>query len=338
MEGLLQKLQLPSHLILSKKWKVVSLSLILFFAAWLSPSAKQPSLPPSFVGEDISAILAAMPKADKDALNYFFQELIQNDCFGYVLLGEKPLALSTISLTVNPFACLWESLPDKEYVPLLHERFLVYLQEVFSPSRIKLKKGYEIWRKYEKPFKSQKFSFLYEISETAVHKNVHIYLVNKKNFIKTANENKKDFEFVLNKKISECDLLREAKKRPLFEILQRHHGLFGILLGYGRNNALSFQKMSLLSSEEQVSRFCEKIGFYNFWTEEETKEFCHRMHASADWIPLPNFRAISTSKETQLLRRSYLKSREDILNCYRDRDFLKTTLELLTASEKLHSL
>ncbi|MBX9743697.1 MAG: hypothetical protein K2X08_00620, partial [Chlamydiales bacterium] len=299
----------------------------------LSLSVKQPSLPSSFVRENISVILTKMPKADKDALNYFFQELIQNDCFGYVLLGEKPLALSTISLTVNPFACLWESLPDKEYAPFLHERFLVYLQEVFLPSRIKLKKGYETWRKYEKFLNLQNFSFLYEISETDVYKNVHIYLANNEKFNKTIKENKKYFELILNKKISECDLLQDAKKKSLFEILQRHHGLFGILLGYGRNNAFSFQKMSQLSSEEQISRFCEKIGFHNFWTEEETRKYCYRIHAPADWISLPNFRAISTSKETQHLRRSYLKSRQDIINRYKDGDFLKTTLELLTASK-----
>lgn len=305
-----------------KHWVGVFLCFFLLFGFFFLK--KNTPLPNSFVGESPSKILSVMPDSDRDSLSYFFQELIIWGNFGYVLFGEKPMALDVIENEVNPFADLIQ--------------FKLYI----SPRRIKFVNGFKTWKKYEKFFPTFRFVFLYEKDN---RNNNQIILINKAAFIQQVENHIEDFEVVLNRSISGEELLNEGLCKPLIaEVLKNHDGLIGIVLGYGRNNSFLFHQRSQLSSEEDMKIFCDKHQFKSAWTDEEFEDY-RKKFESISWvsshitgshmgnmelIALPGFGAVFHSSETQLLRQNYLNTRQFIIDHYKGKDFLETTLNALT--------
>lgn len=285
---------------------------------------KNTDLPNSCAGESILKILKAMPDSDRNSLSYFFRELIIWGNFGYVLFGEKPMALDVIESNINPFADLTQ--------------FKLYI----SPRRIKFINGFKTWKKYEKFFPTSRFVFLYDKDN---RNNDQIVLINKAAFIQQIENHIKDFEMVLNQNVSGEKLLNESLHKPLIsQVLKNHDGLIGIMLGYGRNNSFLFHQKSQLSSEEDMINFCEKHQLKSAWTDEEFEDYRKKFEsvswissyitgshlANIELIALPGFGAVFNSSETQLLRQKYLNTRQFIINHYKNKDFLEVTLKALT--------
>lgn len=302
----------------------------------------------SFVGKDVFTILTAMPKKDRVKLEYFFRELLQEDYFGFVLLGQKPMAIGSTLTKVNPFTCLWEKPSTRVgvancFIPPLNQRFMFYFHEAISSNRIKFNRAYETWKKYEIFFPMKRFSILYENLYRDGCKNLSIVLINKKTFTQIVNDHIDDFKKVLNREVNMEKLLKET------DVLLNHDGLLGILLGYGRENALWFYQNNNLFSEKERAEFYEKfhpkIAFTeelgSLWTEEELQNLSKQrisngaIHSpNLDYVSLPTFRADFSSSETQALRENYLKTQQKIVEYYKDKDFLQTTLELLTSTSE----
>lgn len=264
-----------------------------------------------------------MPNSDKERLEYFFRESIGWGCFGYALLGQKPMALDIVEKT--SFAS-----------------FSTF-KHAISPRRIKYMKGFETWKKYEKFFPMSRFTFLYEKDE---RDNVLILLINKKSFIQKVRQHAQDFKTILKRETNGETLLEEGARKPLLSsVFMNHEALIGIMLGYGKDNAYFFHQRSQLGSDKEKIEFCEKFQLDSAWTDEEFEEF-RKKFASVGWISsyitgshlndleliaLPGFLAVFASPETQDLRREYLETKKAIIEYYKDKDFLETTLKLLTS-------
>jgi len=161
-----------------------------------------------------------------------------------------------------------------------------------------------------------------------------VAIVNKKAFIQMVQQYHQDFQIILNRKIYGEDLLAEGKSTSfLSHVLMNHDGLIGILLGYGRDNALWYHQKYRLHSAQERAEFCEKfdLGFRltdelgSVWSDEEYAKF------REEWPYLPSFRADPTSLEAKHLRKQYLETREVIRQYYAGKDFLEATLKLLTS-------
>jgi hypothetical protein len=125
----------------------------------------------------------------------------------------------------------------------------------------------------------------------------------------------------------------EAQRKPfLNQILKNHDGLIGTLLGYGRNNAWAFHEksknmQSFIDEKEQLrmKTFCQQQGSWKFFTGSFCRDF--------SYLPLPGFAADFNDPETKTLKNTYSKSRNKILDSYREKDFLEVTLHLLCESK-----
>jgi len=289
---------------------------------------KQPVLSDSYIGKDISSILAIMPKEDREKLDFFFREYFNDDCFKYVLLGEKPMALGVLVKKINPFTCLWDKEIEKAnennlYKPKIHEKFLYYLQVAMSKSRLKSIRCYETWKKYEKFFPMSQFTFLYKNKRHLGMDRLMIALVNNRAFTQKMEQHLEDFKAVFHHEMSGKNFLCNPQ---FFEVLMNHDGLFGTMLGFGRDNAFLFYQRANLKSNQEREAFCEHHHFDFVWNGEEVAGFRQQS------IYPPCFMGNITSAETQSLRKQYLETTQTIIECYKDKDFLETTLRLLTAS------
>jgi hypothetical protein len=155
------------------------------------PISREPPLS-SYEGKGVLQILELMPQKDKKRLEYFFRECIACDAMGFVIFGDKPMALSG---------------KDKKISPLNSLSSFVY---TMSPRRIRSKNGFDTWKKYEKFFPMKRFVFLYE--ETDFEENS--LFINKKSFLQKVEQHANDFKTVLKRNATGEELLREGLNRP----------------------------------------------------------------------------------------------------------------------------
>ncbi len=278
----------------------------------------------AYEGKSIEEILRIMPNKDKKRLEYFFRNAIDWDAMGYVLFGNKPMAyLEGFQKKLSPF----KSIPSFCYA--------------LSPRRIQAENGFKTWKKYETLFPMTRFIFLYEETDS----DVMGLFINKDAFNQKVRECADDFKIILQKDVSGEQLLAEAHQTPLLSrVLQNHDVLMGILFGFGRENAYAFYQRSLLRSREQKREFRETFRFGDPWKKEF--EELNKKWDSINWvsryitgdhlknlelITYPGFLALLESDETQQLKEDYVNTRKKIIDYYQDKDFLESTLRMLTS-------
>jgi hypothetical protein len=240
-------------------------------------------------------------KKEKNHLEYFFRNLIIYDCGGYTLLGDKPV---TFDYMIKPIF-KWD---------------IYYLWNAFLPSNLRKHNAWETFQKYQQFICGD--NILIWVESSPWNSNVQfIMMANKKEISRIIDENKQDFQSFV---------LEDVKIKPLFkEILHSDEGLIGTVLGYGRDNSMLFREnRALLSkrgifSDEMDRLFENKKAILNFtfgWPEVPMDEI----------LLYPMFKVKMDSEETEILRSKYLKIRNEILEHYREKDFLEATLQLLS--------
>jgi hypothetical protein len=149
---------------------------------------------------------------EKKFLHHLCAELLYNSTMGYTLFGDKP-----ISLTSN----LYAPTMDRNYFFL--NLILPFIKE------------------YKKSLSSPNFCVIVEEEP----EREFIYLVNKKAFRDMVQKNIDVFQNILGKDITAESLLDSViQKHSLKLPLRENEALFGILFGFGRQNALNYERRS----------------------------------------------------------------------------------------------
>jgi hypothetical protein len=243
-------------------------------------------------------------------LDAFFKSSAFTD-LSYVLFGHKPFSFITYC-NPNARAIPFDSISIKD---------------------LKVRKGLEIFEKYQLSSLSNDFFFrIYKESEDAM-----VILLNKNRFLKVIDKNKKDFESILGNHITSKELLTKIIETDnLEECINNHVALFGILLGYGRNNAWLFhQKIALKPKLNEFNLSLKKQNSLENELEEINKKmgpFSDRFESQqpfATKLFLPGFMADANDWETKKLKKKYTKDRKKIAELQTRSDFSKIVLERL---------
>jgi hypothetical protein len=174
--------------------------------------------------KDPREILKTMSIQQRTFLRCLCKEILYNSTMGYTLFGDKPI--SVISdfhrpESVRRYFFLRLSLPFiRKYNSLLNtHNFAVILDQDFS--------------------------------------GPCLYLVNKRAFINAVQNNITLFRDVLGKNVTPEQLLSVVieMKTPFEETLKGSHALFGVLFGYGIENALLFERRYLLEQVQERHAF-----------------------------------------------------------------------------------
>ncbi len=281
---------------------VVLCVLFVAFFSWQYIKTRETSL--QFLDQHGTAHTLTLPVKDKEKLFSLMQKLFAEDTFAYTILGSKPISWVTYQ---NP-------LPFADWTSFYNS---------FSKHNRILRSGWKTWEKYRHLFPS---AHLWVESPECHPGSVSILIVNEDQFNVVIKNNKKDFQDVLRREIVDgFQLLKEAKNHSLMnEVLEGHQALMGIALGYGRDNSWKF----LEGCKKRVP-----IGWV--WGEENdpfpeelppgiTLTEFYLSHCSC-----PSFAGDSNSKESRVLKKNYLLTKQRVINYYKDKDFLEATLSLL---------
>lgn len=255
-------------------------------------------------------------------LGLLFRQLVFENDFGYTLFGEKPISLAGyfIQQPVNNI--------------------------IFGHSeRIPLARLWQTWSKYHHEFEGDNFLVLNEPDPSSEEMRI-ITLINKKCFIAKVNEHQELFMKELGEEVTGEALLKRVStgNATLFEVLHKNEQLYGILLGYGKDNAWVFQRrydlLKALSHYQECTplnfslRFPKRSSDFNsleeefsYW-EQRTGSFawpCYWSH-----IRPPSFVALNNTPETLELQKKYRETQRKLVDLYSKQDFLKTTLRQLS--------
>ncbi len=274
------------------------------FLGWQYSQMKETAL--QYLDQHGTAHTLSLPVKDRKRLFSLMQKLFAEDSFAYTILGSKPISWASYH---NPFPFTdWRE-----------------FRNAFSKYNREMRAGWKTWEKYNHLFPSANF---WAEAPKCYPGSISILIVNEEQFNAVVNNNKQDFQDVLDREIVDgVQLLNEAKNRSLMnEVLKGHQALLGIVLGYGRDNSWGF----LTSCEKR-----DPLG----WVWDETNE--HRpgeirfrfggrnTEECLDLESCPSFAGHPHSTESMTLKRDYLLTKQKVIDYYKGKDFLEATLSLL---------
>lgn len=267
---------------------------------------------------NISQRLSKIPQEDRFFLEYFFRFVLSKEPFSYVLFGDKPIATASIPLE-KKFS--WHWMPSFEKT---------------RPKKSILKKGWEVWQKYENLFPSS--NYIIRGISNGNDEILTILLINKRNFLKSFEAHFEVFANIFGPNITGLELLKKFTMENPFDEKARKHdtATLGILYGFGKHNALLFQRRNEIK-ERRGQR--TTIKTQNFSKDKELKNLNQHLQYFGDPRPndellfmlLPMFVADYEHEETKVLKKKYTSDRKRITQIYGRGNFLEVALEQFLA-------
>jgi hypothetical protein len=234
----------------------------------------------------VQELLSKISREDYQALDKLFYCLMFENYFAYTLFGTKPIT----------------------YHGAFYDQPTATIER--PNSAIIFLTNWKVWEKYAKhsEFQTKNFIFLEEKRPELFG----VYFINKKNVLQCVKENIEIFKCVLGKEITPekvLQLLIESK--DIYEPLKDNHILYGILFGFGAENATAFyQKFELALPLPDPTPF-------------------HNEDPKISLLPLPYFMTFHPNSDTERLRKLYTEERKHILSTYEQGNFLEITFNQL---------
>src|SRR5690348_1849640 len=188
----------------------------------------------AFTSCNVKQFLASLPAEERIFLDYFFRRMIQEDCIGYVLLGEKPMGFYSY-LKAKPVNIM----PDP--IDGIYAFF-----NGFEKNNYLFQRGCEVWQKYKSSFTGKNIFFDAFDQDDVIHYS-KVIVMNKKVLKPLLKLHLKKF-ISLDSSLKDSTCLFDALlyNNSIKEKFYVRHDLLGICLGYGERNAVLFQKISKL--------------------------------------------------------------------------------------------
>jgi hypothetical protein len=245
---------------------------------------------------EIEKKLSKLSIEERENLDNFFKFLILAGPFGYTLYGDKSISIETYNTTS----------------PVKNITGIDYMSPENILNKYRLREGWETWKKYAYLFPMKNFSIISNRSPQMGDDFVEITLINHKAFIHTVNQYLSDFQSILGINLKPEEILAEycKGKGEYFDKIRGHDGLFGTLLGFGRDNSWAYLQIETIENES--------LSYFGDNDIELTKQ-----------ILLPRFRAIPNSEETEILSEKYYRLRNELNSRFKNNDYCKISISKL---------
>lgn len=238
--------------------------------------------------------LQILSEQEREYLTNLFKYLFFMSGFAYTIFGDKPMSFDSIDMTRE-----FKSVDGFDYMAIEH---------ILDGYRTR--EGWETWKKYAYLFPLKGYSVIfYTAPEHADY--VDIAIINHQEFINTVNNHLADFQNVLEQDLKPEQILERyiLQDNDVFTRIRNHDGLFGTLLGFGRENAWEYMRRS--GGQTMEGFILEELY-------------------DTERISSPLFKALSNTKETADLRKKYFFQQQEINVIYQRPDFLELVLRKLT--------
>lgn len=266
-------------------------------------------------------ILKKIPLSEQKSLDHFFRRIIGQDQFGFALFGSKAVALTG-------------------YFPVVPAGNLHY-----SPFEHIRKSEFEAWKKYKHYFQSHNFLWF---DAPFSPKIIEITLINKKRFLDVVEKHIALFQKHLHRTVTPEVLFYELStcNTDILTFLNDREDLLGILLGFGEESAILYQRRknlreSLRSEPPFIAKSISPSSNFSS-TEEEYQYLLENMYTHQKnniggriniFYPVL-FMNLGTP-EAEALIDKYERDQEKIIKIFHNKSFLKTTLKQIHSSHPI---
>ena len=257
-------------------------------------------------------------------LEKLFWELFSENEFAYTLYGDKPVSFAFLGPTEN----------------ITYVELKPYCESLILNPSLSLFFAMQEWINLNLPIDSNKYIFL--VNDKSFSKNITILLINKEAFRITLHRNMDIFHQIFGYDLTIDSLLKKIENEDcsFYDAIHRNECLLGILLGYGRENAINFNKRTLVCSNgNEMPIFCfYKRNQLNSNNEKEYQVLCEKLQGLNQYDSLGMIMPISfvgdpSDKETQTLLKKYNILRDKISPIFYQDDWLLLVIYKLTGLE-----
>ncbi len=166
---------------------------------------------------NVEYLLKKMPQEDKRILSDFFAALMERNCFGYTLMGVKPVSFE------NAFIA----------PPCGPEIFTTDLTSLF------IWRAEKVWKKYESDIRLKNYALNFHKKKNILN----VVLVHKPAFLKTVLVNLPIFRQILEITSPESFLESITRQDADWDIeINNNVVIEGVLLGFGTQNSMLYQR------------------------------------------------------------------------------------------------
>jgi hypothetical protein len=276
---------------------------------------------------EVSRFLRSIPQDDREKLEYFFHTLIRDHGFGHVLFGNKSMGWDRIANLQKQW---WN--PEWINCPFS------LLNNYYSLNATCL----QTWLHYRHLFPSKKFLLLIKPSKK---KCFDVFCINKAEFLKVVRKNIRELQQKLGVSFTAEKFLEriiEEEGDIFLNVFKGKESIFGLLLGYGRENAALFERFFELKYPRKCACVPPRIAVHSlpsfgFSSLEEELAFIEDLTQINEieektfppvgfMLPL-GFRADPNSQETKQLEANYLQEHRKIVCICREGNFLEKVLQ-----------
>jgi hypothetical protein len=270
-----------------------------------------------FVGSTLCAEQrSALAFSKEKVLESFFRELFENTTAGYTLYGEKPVDL--------------ECIPDRERtIPGTRER----RNSVIGGLALKY------WENTN-PVKTGKYNLI----ATPYEGGHEILLINRKAFLGAVKQSEPLFEYKMGSSFTPQGLLDMLVSEGFSSLFQENIALQGIVLGYGAENAISYECGSgikkqlepkitppfrLSDGSKTPEEIVQRLKIEKNWAKNEARDLSfYKASEKNDRLKIP-FSFLKNSKKSKDLINSYRKYQNSVEAVLKKQSFLAEVLERL---------
>lgn len=236
--------------------------------------------------------LSQISQEDSEAIEKLLSYLFLDEGFSYVLFGSKPMSM----------------IGHDKNTPASY-------QELYPHPLFELESWWQTWEKYSHLFPMKEFFLFAQNGDEWFE----VCLINKSNALTVIEKNLPLFRDKIDANFSSREILEHivSSHNVFRDGLNKSHALLGLLLGYGKQNAVGFEKYFSKN---------RKLHFLSF----APRNSAEIMHLEMDELAIPSFSSFS-NKETFQIVKTYNQERDRIIEIYSKGDFLETTLSGLAS-------
>lgn len=250
---------------------------------------------------------------ENQLLTDFFKQILIYDSGIYTLWGSKPITFIDMSEISQEEINKWlaDMSEEEKKNNILHED-------------LNLKEGWNKWKQVSCQFPMKKY-MLFESNLFGSSDDPVIVFVN---ILKTATVIEDNYELFKRKMgfdFHPLEVTLEIKNNTSSfwrAVFNNHSDLMGIILGFGKENSTIFHWKNF-DHPQSCDLFCENLSYRG------SNERAGYIAPTIEDLELPGFIYFDVDNE---VKEKYEREREKIQKIYKNKDFLKVTLDKLTES------
>jgi len=275
---------------------------------------------------------------NREILDSFFKSLFENTTAGYVICGVKPIYLGNFCRPE------WLMPGSAEHLEAIHA-FLAL----------------KILKKLPQDSKLANYILVNQGLDSIPSQNNEFMIINQKAFLRVVKENLVLFKYKFGHDITPENLLKKliSSNHGFSKLFGKEIALQGIVLGYGTNNSISYERASTFTelvasntpssppnkllpppaNEEEMITRIESLRTDGNWmkVKEETKDFSfYQSQNPNDKLKIP-FSIHQNSIETIILLKEYRKAQNRLNSVLTNKNILNYVLKHLKIKNEVFS-